>query len=77
MAEMKEMQIKLTGLEEVQNFTAAAQATNGDILVRRGKYIVDGKSFLGMLSLNCYQGVTVEYPAGAGGFEKTISQWEI
>lgn len=46
--------IKLSGLEEAQEFVKAASECDFDIDMRFNKVIVDAKSFLGVLSLMSY-----------------------
>ena len=46
--------IKLTALDEVQEFVAAASECDFDIDMRFNKIIVDAKSLLGVLSLLSY-----------------------
>lgn len=45
----------------------------GDVLVQKGKFFVDGKSLLGVLSINPYTGCQVHYPEDAEKFDKYIS----
>lgn len=46
--------IKLTELDEVQEFVTTASECDFDIDMRFNKVIVDAKSFLGVLSLLAY-----------------------
>ena len=48
---MRECTIKLNEIEKIQEFVRLASASICDIDVYSGKYVVDGKSLLGVLSL--------------------------
>jgi len=74
---MKEMIISIKGLQDVYNFISKAQAVDGDITVKRGKYTVDGKSVLGIFSLDMSQDVTVIYPASAVEFNQFCEQFKV
>jgi len=71
----KYMYIKMSGINDVTEFVKRATAVDGDIVVKRGKYCVDGKSLLGLFSLDLDEGVTVEYPTDADAFEQYIEQF--
>lgn len=70
------MQIKITGIHDAIDFVAAATQINGDINIYKGRYAVDGKSLLGILSIDISTGCTVEYPETATEFENYIKQFE-
>ena len=72
---MKKVFIKITEIENVNEFVQHARSVQGDILVSRGKFCVDGKSILGMYSLNVSQGCTVQYPEDAKEFDEFIQQF--
>ena len=72
---MKKVFIKITEIENVNEFVQHARSVQGDILVSRGKFCVDGKSILGMYSLNVSHGCTVEYPEDAKEFDEFIQQF--
>ena len=72
---MKKIFIKIPGINDVNLFVSNARMVEGDILVSRGKFCVDGKSVLGMFSLDVTDGCTVEYPEDATEFEAFIQQF--
>jgi len=74
---MKELVISIKGLHDVYTFISKAQAVDGDITVTRGRYAVDGKSVLGIFSLDMSQDITVVYPETALEFEEFISQFKV
>lgn len=74
---MKELVISIKGLHDVYTFISKAQAVDGDIIVSRGRYAVDGKSVLGIFSLDMSQDITVSYPETALEFEEFISQFKV
>lgn len=45
-------EVKLETVEKVKDFVNAVRNVNGDIDVGSGRYIIDGKSIMGILSLD-------------------------
>ncbi len=74
---MKDKYIKIFGLNDLSNFVIEATKVKGDVLVYRGKFCVDAKSLMGMMSLNVYEGCRIEYPAEAEEFDKYLTQFEV
>ena len=74
---MKEIVISIKGLHDVYTFISKAQAVDGDVTVKRGRYAVDGKSVLGIFSLDMSQDVTVIYPASAVEFDQFCEQFKV
>ena len=73
---MNHMLIKISGIADLSHFVQAATQVDGDVIVRKGKYVVDGKSLLGMFSIDPTLGVTVEYPEDAKAFEDYIETFK-
>ena len=44
--------IKLNTIKDVEDFTDYANNVNGEIYLRQGRYVVSGKSVMGILSLS-------------------------
>ena len=59
---MKKVFIKITEIDDVNKFVQYAKNVRGDVLVSRGQFCIDGKSILGIYSLDVSQGCTVQYP---------------
>lgn len=74
---MKNKYIKITSINDLSNFVIEASKIKDDILVYRGKFCVDGKSLMGIMSINISEGCRVEYPENEKEFEKYITQFEI
>ena len=72
---MKKVNIKILNINDVDAFVQKARMVDGDILVSRGKFCVDGKSVLGMFSLNVSEGCQVEYPEDAKEFEEFLQNF--
>lgn len=68
--------IKINSVTDVMNFVKEASKIEGDVTVLKGRYIIDGKSIMGVMSIDMSAGMTVEYPADAIDFENFISQFE-
>ncbi len=67
--------IKIYGLADVTNFIQEATRVEGDVTLKRGKYVIDGKSLMGIMSIDVSQGVTVEYPSDAIEFDTFLNQF--
>ena len=74
---MNHMLIRISGIADLSHFVQAATQVDGDVIVRKGKYVVDGKSLLGMFSIDPTLGVTVEYPEDAKAFESYIETFKV
>ena len=72
---MKKVFIKIAEIDGVNKFVQHARNVQGDVLVSRGQFCVDGKSILGMYSLDVSQGCTVQYPEDAIEFDEFIQQF--
>lgn len=70
---MKTKTIIIFTIEELKLFVQKANEVKGDVLVQKGKFFVDGKSLLGVLSINPYTRCQVHYPEDAEKFDKYIS----
>lgn len=68
--------IKMNSVTDVMNFVKEASKIEEDITVLKGRYIIDGKSIMGVMSIDMSTGMTVEYPADAIDFENFISQFK-
>ncbi len=69
--------IKINGITDVMNFVKEATKVEGDISARKGKFIVDCKSIMGIMSIDVSTGVQIEYPAEAVNFEEYLTQFEV
>lgn len=67
--------IVLQGINDIIKFTQEASLVEGDVIVSRGAYKVDGKSLMGNMSIDVSQGISVEYPEDAIDFKNFIQQY--
>lgn len=72
---MKKVFIKITEIDDVNKFVQYAKNVRGDVLVSRGQFCIDGKSILGIYSLDISQGCTVQYPENEKEFDEFIQQF--
>lgn len=72
---MKRVFIKITEIDDVNKFVQYAKNVRGDVLVSRGQFCIDGKSILGIYSLDVSQGCTVQYPENEKEFDEFIQQF--
>lgn len=73
---MKTLFIKMSAISDVTKLCQAATGVDGDVTVRKGKYVIDGKSLMGLFSLDMSTGVTIEYPEDAATFEEFVEQFK-
>ena len=52
--------INLNTIDKAKSFTARAASYPGELIVKSGKYIVDGKSIMGLFSLDLAQDLILE-----------------
>ena len=73
---MKTKYIKITNSKDLYDFIKQASKVKEDILIYRGKFCVDGKSLMGIMSLNISEGCKVEYPEKEKEFEEYLKKFE-
>lgn len=73
----KSMFIKLNEIADLKKFVEKATEVEGEVLLQHNYYIVNGKSILGVMSLDLTKGVNVVYPASEVEFEQFIEQFEV
>ena len=72
---MKTFNIKLSSIEDVKKFVAAACSCACDIDIISGRYLVDAKSIMGVFSLDLTKPIMVDVKgdeAGAEQFKRDI-----
>lgn len=73
---IKNMTISIKNLTDIYNFVAEASKVEQDVIIKRGKFVIDAKSILGIFSIDMSQEVVVSYPESATDFENFISQFK-
>ena len=53
--------LKICGINDLKEFSRLATMLDGDVVISKGKYVIDGKSLMGLLSIDTSNGVKVEY----------------
>lgn len=71
---MKQKIIAIKEFSKIGDFVAHATLVDGDVAVKSGRWVVDGKSLMGLYSLSVDHGVTVEYPDDATEFENYLNE---
>ena len=77
---MKEvMRIKLPTANDVKEFVNIAMMCPYQLDVKHGRYIVDGKSIMGLFSLNLSEPLTVMIPMteNKNYVKKNLKKWEV
>lgn len=67
--------ITINSITDMTDFIHHAVMVDGDVICRKGKYTVDGKSIMGVMSIDISTGVTVEYPDDATDFNEFLNQF--
>lgn len=73
----KSMFVKITGIKDVTDLVKIATEVDGDIEVRKGRWCVDAKSLMGVMSIDMSGGAKIVYPSNATEFENYIKQFEV
>lgn len=73
-AAMKNFQVQLNSIDSVKQFVAAAEGHSCEIDVCSGRYVVDGKSMLGLFSLDLSSPVGVRYHGDDEGAERFFEE---
>ena len=74
---MKKMYVAINTINKVTEFVQKASQVDGDVICTKGRYTIDGKSIMGVFSIDISKGITVEYPETATDFEEYISQFKM
>lgn len=54
------LEIKLQTIQDVKDFVNIANQHNADVTVQGGRYVVDGRSIMGLFSLDLMESLIVE-----------------
>lgn len=57
---MAEFKVQLNGVERVKEFVNIVSGFEEDVFIKSGKYVVNGKSILGIFSLNVSEELILE-----------------
>lgn len=76
---MKEVTIKLNGVDSIKKFNNVVSGLCGDIDLVSGRYVVDAKSIMGIFSLDISKPITCRINALDQGTEESalsaIQEW--
>lgn len=75
MSERTEKRIKLSAVEDVQEFVRAAEGCDFDVDISYNRVIIDAKSILGVMSLDLARELTVKYGGENMKFESVLSKY--
>lgn len=54
--------VYINNIDKLKQFVEIANNCDGDVICSKGKFVVDGKSLLGIISIDTSTGIKVEYP---------------
>lgn len=69
--------IKIDSITDVTTLVAKASAVDGDVTLSKGRYAVDAKSLMGVMSIDISRGAEIEYPENAKDFDEFVSNFVI
>ena len=71
---MKTAKIRLGGVEDIRAFVNAAAMYEYDVDLRGGRYVVDGKSIMGIFSLDLSKPITLHIHADDANAESIVTE---
>ena len=70
--------IRLENIDEIVVFVNKAMTVSeGEVYVKRDRYVVNGASLMGLISIDATKGITVEYPSSAKEFDAFLDEFEV
>lgn len=69
--------IKIEKYENIKKLVEINSRIEGDVTLKRYKYVIDGKSIMGILSIDLSQGAYIEYPKNADELTEFLQEFEI
>lgn len=73
---MKKRFIKIKAINDAVELSKNASHVEGDVLLIKGRYVIDAKSLMGIMSIDTSTGVTIEYPKDEEWFDEYTKQFE-
>jgi len=74
---IKNSVIRIDSLSDVYAFIKEASKVYGDVIIKRGKFVIDAKSIMGVFSIDMSNEVTISYPEDAVEFDKFLDKFKI
>ena len=74
---IKNSTIRIDSLSDVYTFIREASKVYGDVIIKRGKFVIDAKSVMGVFSIDMSNEVTISYPEEAVEFDKFLDKFKI
>ena len=74
---MFELTLKLNGADDVREFHKIAVSMNCDIDVVKGSYIVDAKSYIGLLTIDYSSPIIIKVYSSDSLLAKEFEKWVI
>lgn len=72
---MINIKIKFTYVEDIQKFVYIANGVNFDVDVSKGRYVVDGKSLLGLFTFDLSESLNLTLHTDDEKMVKLFSEW--
>ena len=72
---MESVKIKLIDIDEIREFVNEAMKVDGEVDVHKGRYVIDGKSIMGMMSIDVFSGIEFFFPPTAADFKLFLTRF--
>lgn len=69
--------ISIKSMQDLYDFVHAAEKVEGDVCCLRGRFSIDAKSIMGLMSIDIAAGFDCFYPIEAEEFGEFISKFEV
>ncbi len=74
---MRTEKIVLRGINDICDFVKAANLVEGEVTISQGKYIINGKSIMGIFSLKTDEPMNVAFSAKEDTFATIVENFAI
>lgn len=74
---MKTKTISIKTINDLVDFIKHTSAVKKDVTVKQGRYIIDAKSIMGMMSIDTSEPFEIEYPENDIIFDKYVNLFTV
>ena len=74
---MKNIKIAMNGINDLTELVKNASKVDSDIMITKGRFVIDAKSIMGVMSIDMSTGVTLKYSESETDFDNYILKYAI
>lgn len=74
---MKNIKIAMNGINDLTELVKNASKVDSDIMITKGRFVIDAKSIMGVMSIDMSTGVTIKYSESETDFDNYILKYAI